>query len=61
MTAHHDSRDSNSRFARIAGTACATLLSSALARIAPATMAIKTAVYDDEGHVPFGFVYDGLR
>jgi predicted alpha/beta superfamily hydrolase len=32
-----------------------------LSRSAPATVAIKTAVYDDEGHVPFGFVYDGLK
>ncbi len=32
-----------------------------LSRSAPATVATKTAVYDDEGHVPFGFVYDGLK
>ena len=28
---------------------------------APATVAIKTGVYGDEGHVPFSFVYDGLK
>ncbi len=32
-----------------------------LSRSAPATLAIRTAVYEDEGHVPFGFVYDGLK
>jgi predicted alpha/beta superfamily hydrolase len=32
-----------------------------LSRSAPATLAIKTAVDEDEGHVPFGFVYDGLK
>jgi predicted alpha/beta superfamily hydrolase len=32
-----------------------------LARVVPATVEIKTVVYEDEGHVPFGFVYDGLK
>ena len=32
-----------------------------LSRSAPETVTIETAVYDDEGHVPFGFVYDGLK
>jgi uncharacterized protein len=32
-----------------------------LSRSAPATVAIQTTLYDDEGHVPFGFVYDGLK
>jgi uncharacterized protein len=32
-----------------------------LSRTAPGTLALKTVVYDDEGHVPFAFVYDGLK
>ena len=34
---------------------------NSLSRSAPSAVAIKTAVYDDEGHVPFSFVYDGLK
>jgi predicted alpha/beta superfamily hydrolase len=32
-----------------------------LARSAPGVVALKIVVYDDEGHVPFPFLYDGLK
>lgn len=32
-----------------------------LSRSAPGVVVLKVVVYDDEGHVPFPFVYDGLK
>jgi len=32
-----------------------------LKQTVPATVLIKTKYYDDEGHVPFPSIYDGLR
>jgi hypothetical protein len=32
-----------------------------LLRSAPGVIELKVVVYDEEGHVPFPFVYDGLK